>query len=171
VTDPGVSGYSKSAYPGISLLPPSERVRAFAGRVAIPVLSFVGKKKSGKTTVLRGVVRELSARELDVAVLKHDAHGFEIDTPGTDSFKLKAAGARVAVLSSPTKYAVIASPQKAAPKIEMSRRARSTALICPKNELIAIVADQTFADQDVFQLGLDDIIAICDLIEERIVRH
>lgn len=52
-----------------------------------------GVKNSGKTTLLEGLVRELSGRGLKVAVIKHDGHDFRCDTPGTDSWRFVEAGA------------------------------------------------------------------------------
>jgi molybdopterin-guanine dinucleotide biosynthesis protein MobB len=67
----------------------------FAGRAVRrpPVVAVCGLKKSGKTSLLEKLVPELVRRGLRVAVIKHDAHGFAPDVPGTDSFRLKAAGA------------------------------------------------------------------------------
>lgn len=52
-----------------------------------------GVKNSGKTTLLEGIVKYLAERKLRVAVIKHDGHDFTCDIPGTDSFRLKEAGA------------------------------------------------------------------------------
>lgn len=65
------------------------RVEEFMAGAAVPTISFVGKKKSGKTTALEGVIRQLVARGRRVAAVKHDAHGFVIDAPGTDSARLR----------------------------------------------------------------------------------
>lgn len=171
------------------------RIRAFQERSPLPVVSFVGKKKSGKTTVLVGVIRELARRGRRVAVLKHDTHGFDVDIPGTDSYKLREAGAVVTGISSPDKYVWvnrtteepsleelighITQPvdlvitegfkKKDAPKIEVSRRERSTALICPEDELVGIVSDQRFPGYRVPQLALDDFAGIADLVERSIL--
>ena len=53
-----------------------------------------GIKNSGKTTLLEGLIRILTARGLKVAVIKHDGHDFECDVPGTDSWRFARAGAR-----------------------------------------------------------------------------
>ena len=53
-----------------------------------------GIKNSGKTTLLEGLIRTLTARGLKVAVIKHDGHDFECDVPGTDSWRFARAGAR-----------------------------------------------------------------------------
>jgi molybdopterin-guanine dinucleotide biosynthesis protein MobB len=174
----------------------ADRVEAFRSRAPMPVVSFVGKKKSGKTSVLLGVIRELVSRGYRVAALKHDSHGFEIDVAGTDSFRLREAGALVAGISSPDKYAWvnqtgrepslqelaarITEPvdllitegfkKQGAPKIEVSRRGRSTELIAEEDELIGIASDQAFPGYRVPQLSLDDFVGIADLVERQIVR-
>jgi molybdopterin-guanine dinucleotide biosynthesis protein len=172
------------------------RVLSFMERAPVPVVSFVGKKKSGKTTVLLAVVQELVRRGLRVSVVKHDTHGFTIDTPGTDSFRLREAGAAVTGISSPTTYVWISDvaeersltelvrtlPEpvdllitegfkwQAAPKIEVSRRERSTSLIADADELVAIVSDQAFPGYPVPQLAMEDAAGIADLVEARILR-
>lgn len=66
----------------------------------IPVFSIVGYSGSGKTTFLEKLILELKKQNIRVAVLKHDAHSFEIDKPGKDSWRLTKAGAAVTGLIS-----------------------------------------------------------------------
>jgi len=73
----------------------------------VPVVSFVGKSKTGKTTLLEGVIKELKQRGYRVGVIKHAHHGFEMDKPGTDSWRMAQAGSDVVVVSSPQRAAVI----------------------------------------------------------------
>lgn len=73
----------------------------------IPVVSFVGDSGSGKTTLLEGVVQELKRLGYRVAVVKHAPHGFDIDQPGKDSWRLTQAGSDVVAVSSPDKIAFI----------------------------------------------------------------
>ena len=72
-----------------------------------PVFAVSGRKNSGKTTLLEGLVRELSARGVRVAVIKHDGHDFEPDVPGTDSFRMKAAGAYGTVVYSENRFSLV----------------------------------------------------------------
>jgi molybdopterin-guanine dinucleotide biosynthesis protein A len=65
------------------------RIQAFMDACPLPIVSFIGKKKSGKTTVVLGVIKELRNRGYRVAALKHDTHGFEVDVPGTDSYRFR----------------------------------------------------------------------------------
>ena len=57
------------------------------------VAAISGIKNSGKTTFLEHLVPVLRARGLRVAVIKHDGHDFTPDVPGTDSFRMRQAGA------------------------------------------------------------------------------
>ena len=82
------------------------RARLLLDRVP-PVVSIAGWKDSGKTTVAVKLVSALSARGLDVVALKH-GHKFRMDTPGTDSWRLRHdGGARRVVLVGPEDGAVM----------------------------------------------------------------
>ena len=65
-----------------------------------PVLAVCGLSGSGKTTLLEMAIPRLVERGLAVAVVKHGAHGFEVDRAGKDSERLFRAGATI-VLSGP----------------------------------------------------------------------
>lgn len=68
--------------------------------MAIPILSFVGRSNSGKTTLIERVIPELVRAGYKVATVKHAGHGFDLDTEGKDSWRHKRAGASsVLVLS------------------------------------------------------------------------
>ncbi len=67
-----------------------------------PAVSFVGRQNSGKTTLLEKVIAELTRQGLAIGTLKHHGHpNFEIDIPGKDSYRHRAAGSKAtAILSS-----------------------------------------------------------------------
>lgn len=73
----------------------------------IPVYSFVAFSGTGKTTLLEKLIPELKARGLRVAVFKHDAHDFDIDHKGKDSWRLTQAGADVTIIASDKKAAIM----------------------------------------------------------------
>src|SRR3712207_6310297 len=52
-----------------------------------PVLSIVGKKNSGKTTLTVALAAELRRRGHRIATIKHGHHAFETDQPGRDSWR------------------------------------------------------------------------------------
>lgn len=72
-----------------------------------PVILLVGWSGSGKTTLMEKLVAELTGRGLRVATVKHDAHGFEMDQPGKDTWRHRRAGAVATALSSPTGFALV----------------------------------------------------------------
>lgn len=157
-----------------------------------PVVSFVGNSGVGKTTFLEKLIREFKSRGYRVAAIKHDAHRFEIDYPGKDSWRLTQAGSDVTIISSQDKMALIERPEgerdltdlvemvasrvdvvltegyrgAAASKIEVSRCAHSHVLTARLDDLIAIVTDQAF-DYQVPQFGLDDAGHVADFLEAR----
>lgn len=63
-----------------------------------PVISVVGKKNSGKTTLLVALAAELKQRGYRVATVKHGHHQFELDQPGRDSWRHFHEGQAEAVL-------------------------------------------------------------------------
>ncbi len=134
----------------------------------IPIISVVGKKKSGKTTFLERLIPALGARGVRVAVIKHDVHDFDIDRPGKDTHRLYEAGAGTVIIASPRKVAKVrrverepdldelaaeASPQadvvltegyksRNKPKIEVFRIKTHREPLCgPEDNLVAMVTD------------------------------
>ena len=81
----------------------SEQKQALAETQALKrpaVLAVSGVHNSGKTTLLEKLLPVLRSRGLKVGVIKHDGHDFTPDVPGTDSYRLREAGAEgVAVYS------------------------------------------------------------------------
>lgn len=63
------------------------------------VLQIVGYKNSGKTTLICALIPLLQVKGYTVAVIKHDAHSFEIDHEGTDTFRQRAAGASAVAIT------------------------------------------------------------------------
>lgn len=72
-----------------------------------PIICIVGKKKSGKTTFIEKLVPELKALGISVGTIKHDAHSFDMDHEGKDSWRHRKAGSETVVISSPTRIAMI----------------------------------------------------------------
>ena len=157
----------------------------------IPVLSVVGKSGAGKTTLLEKLIREFKRRGYRVATVKHDAHSFEIDHPGKDTWRHAQAGSDHVVIASPARIAHIQRVEREltlpeitaviddvdiiltegykrgpAPKIEVSRAEKGNELLCTREELVAIATDRPF-DMDVPQFGLDDAAGLVDLIVQK----
>ena len=73
-----------------------------------PAISIVGRHNSGKTTSIEKLISELTRRGLDVGSIKHHSHaGFDIDYPGKDSYRHRAAGASETVIAAPGQIACI----------------------------------------------------------------
>ena len=72
-----------------------------------PLFGVVGWKNSGKTTLMVGLVGELTKRGLAVSVIKHAHAKFEIDHEGRDSFRMREAGACQVTLSSLRRFALM----------------------------------------------------------------
>lgn len=73
-----------------------------------PVVSVVGRKNSGKTTLVVALAAELKRRGRRVATLKHGHHDFEMDQPGRDTWRhFHEGGAEAVVMASATKVALV----------------------------------------------------------------
>ena len=58
-----------------------------------PVFAISGLHNTGKTTLCEKLIQHFSGMGYRVAGIKHDGHSFEPDVPGTDSWRLRKAGA------------------------------------------------------------------------------
>ncbi len=61
----------------------------------LPILGICGFSGSGKTTLIESLLPLLTVKGLRVVVIKHDAHGIQVDQQGKDSDRLFKAGADV----------------------------------------------------------------------------
>ncbi len=73
-------------------------------RVMTAHLSIVGRKNSGKTTLMTGLIEELVRRGYSVGTVKHTSHDHEFDTPGKDSWRHRQAGSIAAVIIAPGRW-------------------------------------------------------------------
>ncbi len=160
---------------------------------AIPIVSFVGKSNSGKTTLLEKVIRELKSKGYRVATIKHSHHEFDTDQPGKDTWRFAQAGSDAVIISSPSKLAfvehvdteftlaqiealfrervdiVLAEGYKNgnAPKILVSGTEQNHEQLCCKEETLAVVSPR-LSSQGVPQFDSDDVANILDLLIELI---
>lgn len=72
-----------------------------------PVVGFAAYSGTGKTTLLKEIIPLLRNRGIRVGVIKHAHHSFAIDTPGKDSYELRAAGASQMLIASREREALI----------------------------------------------------------------
>lgn len=73
----------------------------------IPYVRVIGPKNSGKTCLVEALVCELSARGLRVGTIKHDAHQFEIDHEGKDTWRHRQAGSVATLICSASQLALM----------------------------------------------------------------
>lgn len=72
------------------------------------VISIVSTKSGmGKTTLIEKLILRFKDKGFKVGVLKHDAHRFEIDKEGKDSYRFTHAGADSVIVASSSKLAMI----------------------------------------------------------------
>lgn len=76
--------------------------------MAVPILCFVGRSNSGKTTLIERLIPELVRAGYRVATIKHAGHGFDLDTEGKDSWRHKRAGASSVIVMSRGSLAMFA---------------------------------------------------------------
>ncbi|MCF0246337.1 MAG: molybdopterin-guanine dinucleotide biosynthesis protein B [Ileibacterium sp.] len=73
----------------------------------IPIFSFVAYSGTGKTTFLEKLIPALKEQGVRVAVMKHDAHDFDLDREGKDSARFTKAGAEITAIASSRKAALM----------------------------------------------------------------
>ena len=71
------------------------------------VIGIVGWKNSGKTRLIKELIKYFSSKKYKVATIKHAHHNFEIDKVGTDSFAHGKSGASEVLISSSKRWAKI----------------------------------------------------------------
>ncbi|RJX41720.1 molybdopterin-guanine dinucleotide biosynthesis protein B [Paenibacillus pinisoli] len=71
------------------------------------IIQLVGYKNTGKTTSVCRLTERYKGLGLRVGTIKHDAHDFQIDTPGTDTWKHQAAGADITAITSASRTAIL----------------------------------------------------------------
>lgn len=84
-----------------------------------PVLAIVGHSGSGKTSLLERLLPILTKAGLRVGLMKHAHQGFDMDRPGKDSYRLRAAGAHQVMVASAQHWALLAdTPAQEEPDLE-----------------------------------------------------
>ncbi len=162
---------------------------------SVPIVSIVGRSRSGKTLLMEQLIAEFKRRGYRVAALKHSRGGMEVDYPGKDSWRFTQAGSDAVFVSSPGKLALIKSVEHEPdieeilrtigpdfdivlaegfkrsnlPKIEVHRGDLGDELVCQSDELLAVVTDAQL-DAGVARLSMGETRAIADLIEQSVVR-
>jgi molybdopterin molybdotransferase len=74
---------------------------------SVPILGIAAFSGTGKTTLLTRILPLLCERGLRVGIIKHTHHGFDMDKPGKDSYRLREAGAAVVTVASAQRWALL----------------------------------------------------------------
>jgi len=167
---------------------PADYARLVKQKSPAPIIAVCGIKKSGKTTLLANIIPILKKRGLRVAAIKHDGHDFNPDMPGTDSYRLRMAGAYGVGIYSAHRYMVTAEKSgvlpdffvtffpdadiilleggkhSCYPKIEVVRGGVSDGPASDKSNLIALCSDLNLNAPGVPVFSLDDYFSIANAI-------
>ena len=159
-----------------------------------PIVSIVGRAKSGKTTLMEKLIGELKSRGYRVATIKHTPQGMSLDKPDKDSWRHLNAGSEATIVSSPDKIVLIKPvgreitldevarlfgedydiilaegfKQDSAPKIEVHRKEAGPPLGAVR-KLIAIATDEPL-EVKTRQFSLQDIKGLADLLEKGFIQ-
>jgi molybdopterin molybdotransferase len=156
------------------------------------VFGVVGWKNSGKTGLVERLVSELISRGFSVSTVKHAHHSFDVDQPGRDSYRHRAAGARQVLLSSRMRWALMTEnhdqdeaefaqllprldpvdvvlvegfKSESFPKVEAFRHETGNTLIASSDQSVrAIAANAPLPGLDIPVFALDDTGAIAEFI-------
>lgn len=164
------------------------------------IISIVAtKSNTGKTTLIEGLIKIFKDRNYRVGVLKHDAHKFDIDKKGKDSYRFSSAGAENVIISSSEKLAMVQMLKKEKsieelivllgamdiiiiegfknnkyPKIEVHRKEIDNSLLCKNSDFntdsfIAIASDEQL-EVKIPVLDLNNVSYIVDFIENKLLK-
>ncbi|MCC4114499.1 molybdopterin-guanine dinucleotide biosynthesis protein B [Aromatoleum toluclasticum] len=155
------------------------------------VIGFAGWSGSGKTSLIEKVVAVLSARGLDVSLIKHAHHTFDIDHEGKDSWRHRNAGCREVLVSSGRRWSLMhelrGDPEMTLdelleklspcdlvlvegfkhapiPKIEVRRTAVRESPFYLQDPHIVAVATDVELDTALPQLDINDAQAVADFV-------
>ena len=139
----------------------------------VPILGFAAYSGTGKTTLLINLIPILKEYGIEIGVIKHAHHTFEIDQPGKDSYEIRKAGANQMLIGSKNRWALMVEQDEvdktsrlqeyinqldqkkldlilvegfkpeAIPKIELHRPSLGHPLICQTDDSIIAIAADT----------------------------
>ncbi|MGP1678273.1 MAG: molybdopterin-guanine dinucleotide biosynthesis protein B [Burkholderiales bacterium] len=147
------------------------------------IFGFAGWSGSGKTTLIEQVIPRFVYAGLRVSLIKHAHDRFDVDQPGKDSFRHRAAGCGEVLVTSGERWALMhemcgepegtldeqirrMSPcdllliegykRYPLPKLEIFREANGKPLLHPEDEHIVALATDTPVQCRLPQFGLED---------------
>lgn len=154
------------------------------------VYGVIGWKNSGKTSLMERLVAEITGRGFSVSTVKHVHHDVDLDHPGKDTWRHRAAGASEVVLASAHRFAILREHRGPEPdlsevlarlapvdlvlvegykrdahrKVEVWRRETGHDLIQTHDPLVRAVATDEALSLPVPVLDLNDTKAVADFI-------
>ena len=155
------------------------------------IFGFAGWSGSGKTTLIERLIPRFVGAGLTVSLIKHAHHRFDIDSPGKDSFRHRAAGCTEVMVSSGERWALMHEMRGEAeasleqqiarmspcdllliegykhyplPKLEIHRAASGRPALYPEDEHIVALATDTRLPTHLPQFDLEDYDAIAAFV-------
>lgn len=156
------------------------------------LFGVTGWKNAGKTTLVERLVAEFVRRRWRVATIKHAHHDVDVDQPGRDSWRHRAAGATEVALVGGLRYAIMREQHEPTlaevlarlapadlvliegfkrephPKIEVRGGEGGPSLAAGDPSICAIAADRQPAETHLPWFRRDDTAAIADFIAGRL---
>jgi molybdopterin-guanine dinucleotide biosynthesis protein B len=158
-------------------------------------IGIIGYSNTGKTTLIEKLIPIFRARGLSVSAIKNAHHGFDMDRPGKDSFRYRAAGAGQVLIATALRWALLTeTPQRTAsleelmqrlapcdlvivegfksegqiPRIEVRRTTNTEPPIFPHDPNVIAVAADHAVETPLPLLDLNDAAKIADFIAVRL---
>jgi molybdopterin-guanine dinucleotide biosynthesis protein B len=155
------------------------------------IFGFAGWSGSGKTTLIEQVIPRFVRAGLKVSLIKHAHHRFDVDHPGKDSYRHRAAGCSEVLVTSRERWALMHEMRGEAeatleeqiarmspcdllliegykyyplPKLEIFRAASGNPFLHPEDEHIVALATDTPVQSSLPQFGLEDYDAIAAFV-------
>ena len=157
------------------------------------IFGFAGWSGSGKTTLIEKVIPALTAQGLVVSLVKHAHHDFDIDQPGKDSYRHRAAGCTEVLVASSRRVALMHELRGApepplrelvarlspcdlvlvegfkrepdVPKMEVHRADNGKEWLHPNDSSIVAVACDVTPPTTLRRFGLDDVAEVAAFVE------
>lgn len=163
-----------------------------AGNNSMHVFGVVGWKNNGKTTLVERLISQLTQMGYKVSSVKHAHHNVDIDEPGRDSYRHRAAGATQTLLATEKRWAlmheyrnqevpkltqllhlfepcdlVIVEGYKGAehPKLEVVRNLNKRGFLADlMPNIVAVATDKDDLDINLPQLDINNIQQVADFV-------
>lgn len=149
-------------------------------------MGITGWKNAGKTTLVERLVAEFVRRGWRVNTIKHGHHDLDVDQPGRDSYRHRAAGATEVAVVGGHRYAIMREQEEPAlaevlarlapadliliegykrePHAKIEVRAGGEPMAPHDPAIVAIACDEPPSDDRLPWFRRDDIVGVADFI-------